>query len=210
MLLTFLKASLPFFLVATLVASQQRKPASTQQPAQQSAAKQSSVPSAAAKAAHTTKAHHHVVRKRSARALHRKGVKRAAYRPEFKENSVEVINGSSTKQVVFNEEKKPTGSGKDASAQMKVEVVNGTSADTQYFYAGNGQGQPGAAQSKRPVVVGIQSSDTRVVGGNKHPVVTGITAVGPGDAKNANSGGQKVTTGVAPQPKRPEYHPETH
>jgi hypothetical protein len=121
-----------------------------------------------------------------------------------------VINGASTKQVVFDEEKKPAGIGKNESPQMKVEVLNGTSSDTQYFYAGAGQGQKAAAVPKRPVVVNIQSSDTRVVGGNKHPVVMGITAVGPTDAKNANSGGQKVTTGVSPQPKRPEYQPETH
>jgi hypothetical protein len=34
--------------------------------------------------------------------------------------------------------------------------------------------------------------------------------VKPGDAKTAKSGGQKVTTGIAPKPKRPDYQPETH
>jgi hypothetical protein len=205
MQLTFLKTSLPIVLGAALMAGQKGKPASTAQSPQPSAVTQSS---AQAKIAHTTKAHHRVARKRHGKASHRKGVKRAAYRPEFKENSVEVINGASTKRVVFNEDKKPTESGKEQSSQMKVEVVNGTSADTQYFYAGNGM--PRTGQSTRPVVVGVQSSDTRAVGGNKHPVVTGITAVGPTDAKSANSGGQKVTTGVSPQPKRPDYQPETH
>jgi hypothetical protein len=208
MQLTFLKASLPIVLSAALMAGQQGKPASTAQSPHPSAAKQSSAPSVPAKIAHTKKAHHRVTRKRNGKASHRKGVKRAAYRPEFKENSVEVINGGSTKHVVFNEDKKPAESGKEQSSQMKVEVVNGTFADTQYFYAGNGA--PGAAQSPRPVVVGVQSSDTRAVGGNKHPVVTGITAVGPTDAKSVNSGGPKVTTGVSPQPKRPVYQPETH
>ena len=205
MQLTFLKASLPIVLGAALMAGQEGKPASTAQSPQASAVKQSS---AQAKIAHTTKARHRVARKRHGKASHRKGVKRAAYRPEFKENSVEVINGASTKRVVFNEDKKPAVSGKEQSSQMKVEVVNGTSADTQYFYAGNGM--PRTGQSTRPVVVGVQSSDTRAVGGNKHRVVTGITAVGPTDAKSADSGGQKVTTGVSPQPKRPEYQPETH
>ena len=205
MQLTFLKASLPIVLGAALMAGQEGKPASKAQFPQASAVKQSS---AQAKIAHTTKARHRVARKRHGKASHRKGVKRAAYRPEFKENSVEVINGASTKRVVFNEDKKPAESGKEQSSQMKVELVNGTSADTQYFYAGNGM--PRTGQSTRPVVVGVQSSDTRAVGGNRHPVVTGITAVGPTDAKSANSGGQKVTTGVSPQPKRPDYQPETH
>ena len=111
---------------------------------------------------------------------------------------------------MFNEETKPDATAKGESPQMKVEVVNGASSDTQYFYAGDGLGTQNAAELKRPVVLGIQSSDTRVVGGNKHPVVTGITAVGPGDAKSVNSGGQKVTTEVAPKPKRPDYQPETH
>ena len=92
---------------------------------------------------------------------------------------------------------------------MKVEVVNGTSSDTQYFYPVK-TGAQNVAASKRPVVVGIQSSDTRAVGGNKRPVVTGITAVGPAMRRRVNGGGQKVTTGVSPQPKRPEYQPEPH
>lgn len=206
MQLTLLKSSLPFVLAATLLSGQQGKSV----PAQQSAAKESPAAAVQGKSAQETKAHPRLVRKRNRRASHRIGAKRAAYRPEYTEHSVEVINGSSTKQVVFNEEKRPAGNAKGEAAQMKVEVVNGTSSDTQYFYAGSGQGAQNAAESKRPVVVDVQSSDTRVAGGNKRPVVTGITAVGAGDAKSANSGGQKVTTGVAPKPKRPEYQPETH
>ena len=208
MQLALLKSSLPFVLVASLMSGQ--KPASTQQPTQQSAVKQPSAVGVQAKTAHETKARHRVVRKKNTKASYRNRAKRAAYRPEFTEHSVEVINGSSTKQVVFNEETKPDVTAKGESPQMKVEVVNGASSDTQYFFAGNGQGTLNAAELKRPVVVGVQSSDTRVVGGNKHPVVTGITAVGPGDAKSVNSGGQKVTTAVAPKPRRPDYQPETH
>jgi hypothetical protein len=213
MQLTLLKSSLPLVLAATLLSGQQEKPTSAQQPAQQNAGRQSTTPGAQAKTAHETKAQHRVVRKRSTRASYRNGAKRAAYRPEFTEHSVEVINGSSTKQIVLTEDKKPVGTAKGESPQMKVEVVNGTSSDTQYFYAGNGQPQQNAAELRRPVVVGIQSSDTRVVGGNRHPVVTDIidiSAVKPGDAKTVNSGGQKVTTGIAPKPKRPDYQPETH
>ncbi len=207
MQLTFLKSSFPFVLVATLMSGQ--KPATTQQSTQQSAVKQSSATDVPAKAADKTNPPHRAVRKKSTRASYRNRAKRAAYRPEFTEHSVEVINGSSTKQIVFND-KKPDDTAKSDSAQMKVEVVNGASSDTQYFYAGNGQSTQNAAELKRPVVLGIQSSDTHVIGGNKHPVVTGITAVGPGDAKSVNNGGQKVTTAVAPKPKRPDYQPETH
>jgi hypothetical protein len=209
MQLTLLKSSLPLVLAVTLISGQQGKPTSTQQPVQQNAAKQPSTPGAQSKPAHVTKAQHRVVRKKNARASYRNGAKRAAYRPEFTKHSVEVINGTSTKQIVFNEEKKTVAKG--APPQMKVEVVNGTSSDTQYFYAGSGIRN--APVSKRPVVLSIQSSDTRVVGGNKHPVVTDIvdiSAVKPGGAKTVNGGGQKVTTGVSPQPKRPEYQPETH
>jgi hypothetical protein len=207
---TFLNSSLPFVFVATLMSGQQGKPSSTQQPMQQSATKQSSRPGVQAKATQEAKTHPRVAHKRNTSASHRNGAKRSQYRPEFTEHSVEVINGSSTKQVMFNEEKKPVGSAKDESPHMKVEVLNGTSSDTQYFYAGNRQGSQNSAELKRPVVLGIQSSDTHVVGGNKHPVVTGITAAEPGDAKSANSGGQRVTTGIAPKPKRPDYQPETH
>jgi hypothetical protein len=209
MQLTFLKSSLPLVLVATLMYGQ--KPASTQRPTRQSAVKQSSTAKTELQTArHQTKLHHRVARKKNTKASYRNGAKRAAYRPEFTEHSVEVINGASTKHVVFNDEKKPVGSDKGESAQMKVEVVNGASADTQYFYTGNGQGTLSAAESRRPVVVGVHSSDTHIVGGNKHPVVTGITAVEAGDAKSVNRGGQKVPTEVAPKPKRPEYQPETH
>ena len=204
MKLTLLKSGLPLVLAATLMSGEQGQPVSTTQAVKQSQAKPST---AQATAPHKMKTRR-VVRKRSVRVAHRSRAKRPAYRPEYAEQHVEVINGDSTKQVVFNDEKKPAADVKSDPSQMKVEVVNGTASDTQYFYAATGQTQLGA-DSKQPVVLRIQSSDTRVTGGNKHPVVTGITAVGPVDAKSANSGGAKVTTGVAPKSKRPEYQPET-
>jgi hypothetical protein len=91
---------------------------------------------------------------------------------------------------------------------MKVEVLNGASTDTQYFYD-DGKKQQEAPQN-RAVVVGVQSSDTRMAGGNRNPVVTGVTASGTGDAKSASNGGQPVTKQVSPRPRRPAYQPDGH
>lgn len=200
---------LPLVLGPMVVAGQQAQPATVQKPAHAAVKQSSAQPSHAAKT--TQKGSFHAARRRRSRAAAR--AKRAAYRPEYTENSVEVINGDSTKKVVFHNDEIATASGKnlpatmkDAPAPMKVEVVNGASTDTQYFYD---QGQDGAG-SKQPVVVGIQSSDTRVAGGNKHPVVTGVTSSGSADAKSASSGGQPVTKSVAPRQKRPDYQPDTH
>jgi S-adenosylhomocysteine hydrolase len=122
------------------------------------------------------------------------------------------MNGLSTQKVVFHDDKgsestKDTPAVTNAPAPLRVEVVNGTASNTQYFYGDNGRQ---GSNEKRPVVVAVQSSDTRFIGGNKHTVVTGITAVGRGDAKSANGSGQKVTAVISPQPKRPEYQPDAH
>jgi hypothetical protein len=209
MRLTFVSCILPLALVSTISSGQQAKAPSTQQSTQQSAVKDSGAPGAQTNVVQTRKAHHRVARKRYSKAARR--AKRAAYRPEYTQNSVEVINGASTKKVVFgsNKDVPASGSPKNAPAPLKVEVMNGTSTDTQYFFAGDGQAPHGSTQ-KRPVVIGIQSADTHVAGGNKHPVVTGITAAEPGDAKSASGGGPKLTTGLAPQPKRPDYQPDAH
>jgi hypothetical protein len=202
MRLTYVSWSLPLALVSTMAFGQQ----TTASPTQQSAANPSSAQNTHAKAGQTTPVHHRA-RSRRSKASSRRGGKRPAYRPEYTQNSVEVMNGASTQKVVFHKDEVASGSTKNKPAPLKVEVVNGTATDTQYFSGDSGrQGQ----DEKRPVVVAIQSSDTRVVGGNKHPVVTGIMAVGPGDAKSASGGGQKVTTGVAPKPKRSEYQPDAH
>jgi len=143
----------------------------------------------------------------------RKGKKRPEYRPELSGNSVEVINGDSARKVVFHDDqtaasaKKGSVPSRDASAPMKVEVVNGAYTDTQYLY-NNGEDQRIEAQLNRPVVVGVQSSDTRIAGGNKHLVVTRVNTSGSGDAKAVSSGGQPVTRSISPQPKRPAYQPD--
>ena len=87
-------------------------------------------------------------------------------------------------------------------------MLNGTSTDTQYFYAQDVQDE---TARNRPVVIGaVQSSDTRIAGGNKHPVVTSITRSSGTDAKTASTGGEPVTKSVAPRPKRPVYQPDSH
>lgn len=206
MRLTFSKCILPLALVSTMTFGQQAKSPSAPEPGQQSAAQGSKSFAAQVKAASNT--HHQVAHKQYSKAAYKHGTKRAAYRPAYTQNAVEVINGASRQKVVFRDEDTVPGSSKDANAPMKVEVVNGASTDTQYFTPA--QESAGAAESNRPVVVAIQSSDTRIVGGNKHLVVTGITSSGTGTAKSAAGGGYPVSKTVSPRPKRPAYQPDAH
>ena len=201
---------LPLVLGPALLAAQQAQP--SQKPAQSSTLKQSSGQSAL-HAATTHKSTHHSTRSRRVKASRRRG-KRPEYRPKYKENSVEVINGDATKKVTFHEDepaqplKKNARAGlKSAPAPLKVDVLNGTSTDTQYFY---GQEEQNENARNQPVVIGVESSDTRTAGGNKHPVVTSITSSSGTVAKAANAGGEPVTKSVAPRPKRPEYQPDSH
>jgi hypothetical protein len=204
---------LPLVFGLIVMAGQQTQPATAQNAAQSAAAKQPSG-QASQSAATKLKKRHRAARRGYSKAAARNGAKRAAYRPEYTDNTVEVINGDATKKVVFHNEQPATASAKNLPAAlknapppMKVEVVNGTTTDTQYF---NDQGQQVAADSKQPVVVGIQSSDTRVVGGNKNPVVTSVASSGTGTAKSASKGGQPVAKRVSPKPKRPAYQPDAH
>jgi hypothetical protein len=206
MRLTLVRSSLPLVLVATMMCGQQAKPSSPSQTGQPIAAKNSGTQSGHAKVAHKTQTHRRAVRRKY--VSKRKGAKRQAYRPAYTQNSVEVMNGASTQKVVFQDDAAARASQKDKGEPgYKVEVLNGTAVDTQYF---NGDNARTGSDEKRPVVIGVQSSDTRVAGGNKHPVVTGITTAGTVDAKSASGGGQKVTKGISPQPKRPAYQPDTH
>jgi hypothetical protein len=153
---------------------------------------------------------HPSARSKYRKAASKKSAKRNDYRPDYNQNAVEVMNGSSTSRVVFDDEKNTPEAAKADPSQLKVEVVNGNSTDTRYFHLDENAQQTEAAMSKQPVVVGIESSDTRFAGGNKNPVVTGITAAGQNDATKVRGGGQKLTNGVSPQPKRPPYEPDTH
>ncbi len=190
-------------MVLTAALAQQTQAASSPK-AQPNAAATSSSRNINAQARST--AHHSKHRRRR----YAGNAKRMAYRPEFHEHSVQVINGATTQNVVFKDDPKPDAKVKGQAAQLKVEVLNGTQKDTQYFLPNDNQPGANAATLKQPVVVGIQSSDTRFVGGNKNPVVTGITASGSSDAKSAGSGGQKVATQVAPHPKRRAYQSDSH
>lgn len=190
---------------ATLTA-QQAQPAASRQPVQTT-----TVPKASSGQNPNQTVTKHSARHRMSHA--RNGAKRPEYRPEFSENSVEVINGDATKKVLFHDDQ-TTGSaenlpGSNVPGPMKVEVVNGAHTDTQYLY-NNGEDQRIEAELNRPVVVGIESSDTRIAGGNKHPVVMRVTASGAGDAKSESSGGQPVTRSISPRPKRPAYQPDEH
>lgn len=186
---------LPLVLGPALAAGQQTQPPTPLKPAQTPAAKH---PSASA-TRHSTSPRT-ARRKRPAR----KGARRAAYRPAYTQNTVEVITGNETRRVVFEKPKSADEGAKSTPGALKVEVINGNATDTQYFY-GNGQE---TAIRNAPVVVGVQSSDTRTVGGNKRPVVTSVTSAGSGDARSADSGGQPVTKDVSPRPKRPAYQPQ--
>jgi hypothetical protein len=211
MWVTFAKWSLPLALVSAISLGQQPT-APIQDGAKQVATKSQTAKNTSATAAQAT-SHHRPAKGRHSKASSHGGAKRPAYRREYTQNSVEVMNGESTQKVVFNNDQASSGARKNAAAgentpaPLKVEVVNGTASDTQYFYGNSGRQ---GSDEKRPVVVAVQSSDTRFVGGNKHTVVTGITAVGHGDAKTVSGSGQKVTAVVSPQPKRPEYQPDAH
>ena len=193
-----------FALVAGWMPGAQAQSATPQEPVRQNADRQASAQQNGHSRAvtHSKKTTHHS-RKRSRKA------KRAAYRPEYAKNSVEVINGSSTQKVQFNDEEKSSKQSKRGPSQLKVEEVNGNATSTRYFYVDKNQPpqQQVAAGPKKRVVVGVQSSDTRFAGGNKHPVVTAITDAGPSDATSTSASGEKLTTGVAGRPKRAPYQP---
>ncbi|MBW8869196.1 MAG: hypothetical protein JF563_00175, partial [Acidobacteriales bacterium] len=184
---------LPLVLAPLMVAGQQAQTSTTQKPAQTSAAKQVSAP-----APHKT-ATRHGRRHRSRKAALRKSRKRA----ESSAVPVDVITGGETRHIVLNEATSPKQSKKGAPSRVKVDVINGSATDTEYF--SNKNEEP--VQNK-PVVVGVQSSDTRFAGGNKNPVVTGVTSSSSVDAKSASTGWQGVTKQVSPRPKRPTYTPD--
>jgi hypothetical protein len=152
---------------------------------------------------------HHPARGEYRKAAVKKAAKREDYRPDYNQNAVEVMNGSSTTRVVFDQEDKADEAAKTDPSQLKVEVMNGSSTDTRYFHLDPNAPEQ-AAITNEPVVIGVQSSDTRFFGGNRHPVVTGITSAGQHDAMKVGGGGQKLTNGISPQPKRPLYDPDAH
>lgn len=149
---------------------------------------------------------------------------RREYRPEYAQNEIEVINGGTTHTVVFDEgrlasspsEKAPPQNiRKDraqpptiAPFQLRVDVVNGMSSETQYFNWDPERQREleGGAEHARPVVIGIESSNTRIMGGNKHPLVVGIESNEAREAV-AQKSAPKLEYRLVPQPKRPLYRP---
>jgi hypothetical protein len=149
---------------------------------------------------------------------------RPEYRPAYSENKAEIINGSTTQTVVFDQELQASGSGEKplpnaaakgqtpaqavAPSQIRVDVVNGRTIETQYFYwdPERQERDPFAVEDSPPVVIGIESSNTRTAGGNKHPVVVAIESSGPAGAIPQKSA-PKLEYRLFPRPKRPPYQP---
>ena len=179
-------------------AGQQAQPSIPQKPAQASATKQAGS-SATHKTATRHRAKHHA-RKASAR----KSAKRVGACPES-QFPVDVFTGNEIRHTCFD---RPMPAKKEAlnrPDQMRVEVINGSTTGTQVFSGSNRE-----TAHNQPVVVGVQSSDTRFAGGNKSPVVTGVTSSSSVDAKSTGAGGDSVTKQVSPRPKRPAYAPDQH
>ena len=189
---------LPLVLAPLMLAGQQAQPATAQKPAQTNAARQTSSP------APHKKASRHRARHLSRKAANRKIAKRAGLCPPS-QMDVTVINGAQPLHVCIDESKLGQVEAKATPGQMKVDVINGSATDTQYFSDQNQE-----AAHNQSVVVGVQSSDTRFAGGNKNPVVTGVTSSSSVDAKSASRGGQPVAKQISPQSKRPAYAPDKH
>jgi hypothetical protein len=189
---------LPLVLAPLLVAGQQAQPPTPQKPAQTSTAKQTTSPSP-----HKT-ATRHRKRHRSRKAAARKRAKRAGLCQDS-QMDVTVINGAQPLHVCMDKLKLQAEQAKAAPGQMKVDVINGSATDTQFFSDKNQE-----SAHNQAVVVDVQSSDTRFAGGNKTPVVTGVTSSSSVDATSVSSGGQAVTKQVSPRPKRPAYEPDGH
>ena len=180
---------LPLVLAPLIVAGQQAQMPTAQKTHQANVSKQTST-----RTSHKATTRHRI-RHRSRKAATKKDDK----------IPVDVITGSGTRRVLLDKEEPGAQQTKAKPGQMKVEVINGSSTDTQYFSDKNEE-----TVRNQPVVVGVQTSDTRFAGSNKNPVVTGVTSSSTVDAKTASAGGQPVTRQVSPRPKRPAYEPDAH
>lgn len=180
-----------------MLASVQTQPVASQNPAHLNATEKLAEHNAKPETKHAT-----------SRSVPKIATRKRAKRPEYRSAStkmpVDVIIGNTKRRVMFDR-LQPSGA-QTPSGQLKVEVINGASTDMQYF--DNGQEQTVARN--QTVVIGIQSSDTRFAGGNKHTVVTAVNSGGPTDAKTESSGGEPVTKSISPRPKRPIYQPDLH
>jgi len=194
-----LPVCLPLVLAPLIVAGQQAQPTTSPKPAQKTAIKQTASPSP-----HKT-AKKHRTRHHLRKAAARKNAKHAGLCADS-QFSADVIMGTEVRHVCLDKSQLAGGVPKAKPAgQMKVDVINGSATDTQYFSDSNQE-----SARNQTVVVDVESSDTRFAGGNKSPVVTGVASSSPVDATSASSGGQPVTRQVSPRPKRPAYEPDGH
>jgi len=188
---------LPLVLAPLIVAGQQSQPTTSQKPAQPSVIKQTKAPTP-----HKTSTRHKSRHHR--KTATRKAAKRAGGCPDS-QIGLDVINGTQVRHVCIDKSAMAGNEPKPMPGQLKVDVINGSATDTQFFSDKNQE-----AAHNQPVVVDVESSDTRYAGGNKHPVVTSVTSSSTVDATSASSGGQPVTKQVSPRPKRPAYEPDRH
>ena len=191
---------LPLVLASSLSASlmmagQQEQSSATQKSAHTTATKPTTSP-ASHKASTRHRTHHH-----ARKSALRRGRKQA----QSNTVPVDVINGEETRHVVLDKASMAEAPSKTRSRQMKVEIINGSTTGTQVFSNNNKE-----SAHNQPVVVGVQSSDTRFAGGNRSPVVTGVTSGSTVDAKPTSAGGQPVARQISPRPKRPAYTPDQH
>ena len=190
---------LPLVLAPLIVAGQQAQMPTGQKTHQASAAKQASTRTSHKVTVHRKHKRHS--RKASARKT---AAKRVGDCPES-QIGLDVINGVAIRHVCIDKAALAGNEPKPTSGQLKVDVINGSATDTQYF-----SDRSQETVRNQPVVVGVQTSETRFAGGNKNPVVTGVTSSSTVDAKTASAGGQPVTRQVSPRPKRPAYEPDAH
>jgi hypothetical protein len=188
---------LPLVLAPLIATGQQAQPTTVHKPAQPTAVKQTSSPAPHKVARH--KSRHH-----ARKAANRKTAKHAGGCPDS-QIGLDVISGTQVRHVCIDKAALAGHEPKPAPGQMKVDVINGSATDTQFFSDKNQE-----SAHNQAVVVGVQSSDTRFAGGNKTPVVTGVTSSSTVDATSTSSGGQAVTRQVPPRPKRPAYEPDQH
>jgi hypothetical protein len=187
---------LPLVLAPLVMAAQQTQPTASQKPEQTSAIKQASSPKTASR--HSAKDH-------SRKLAARKSVAGAPTCQKHSQIPVDVIMGGQVRHVCLDKAKLAGKEEEPTQGQLEVEVINGPSTDMQYFSDKNHE-----TAHNQPVVVGVESSETRYAGGNKNPVVTGVTSSSSVDATSASNGGQPVTKQVSPRPRRPAYQPDVH
>src|SRR3569833_3212762 len=133
---------LPLVLAPLIMAGQQPQSATTAKPVQSNAVKQTT-------SSPLHKPHRARHRSRKA-ALRKKGMK-----TESATLPVDVITGGETRHLLLNKADTANSGHKTAPGQMKVDVINGSAADTQFFSDRNQE-----SAHNQAVVVGVQSSDT--------------------------------------------------